>query len=186
MGVDYSFGSETNTADLRVLVPRAAKSNGTLTALFADSIVMGPTSELGPIEPSIQGIPCSNLTFSEVKANNFPLHIAALHAVRQTQWLATRALSEGMMKGKSDEQIKKAIAALSTRDTFPAHGSVINRKEAMDLGLNITSFELGDKFWDSLWLLHCMYDFDLRRDGLAKIFEGNVRSLAVAAPVSRT
>ena len=37
--------------DLRVVVPKRAKSNGTLLALAAREIVMGASSELGPIDP---------------------------------------------------------------------------------------------------------------------------------------
>lgn len=43
--------------DLRVVVPRRAKSNGTVIALAGQKIVMGLESELGPIDPSINGIP---------------------------------------------------------------------------------------------------------------------------------
>jgi ClpP class serine protease len=43
----------TTITDLRVAVVNAAKSNGTLLALSARSIVMGATSELGPIEPPL-------------------------------------------------------------------------------------------------------------------------------------
>ncbi|MDB6060258.1 MAG: hypothetical protein JWM78_361 [Verrucomicrobiaceae bacterium] len=45
------------TPDLRVIVPRRAKSNGTLIALCGTSILMGFESELGPIDPSINGVP---------------------------------------------------------------------------------------------------------------------------------
>lgn len=43
--------------DLRVIIPRKAKSNGTVIALAANQIVMSSTSELGPIDPSINNIP---------------------------------------------------------------------------------------------------------------------------------
>src|SRR5262249_17470124 len=41
------------TGRLRVIVPDFAKSAGTLMALGADQIVMGDTSELGPIDPQV-------------------------------------------------------------------------------------------------------------------------------------
>jgi hypothetical protein len=56
--------------DLRVIVPRAAKSNGTLLALASRSIIMGATSELGPIEPSVQGIPSTILETPEIAVQN--------------------------------------------------------------------------------------------------------------------
>ena len=45
------------TTDLRVIVPRRAKSNGTVIALCGSEIVMGYQSELGPIDPSFSGVP---------------------------------------------------------------------------------------------------------------------------------
>jgi ClpP class serine protease len=46
-------------SDFRVIVPKAAKSNGTLLALASRSIVLGAPSELGPIDPSIGTVPCT-------------------------------------------------------------------------------------------------------------------------------
>ena len=169
-------------SDLRVVVANAAKSNGTLVALHAREIVMGPTSELGPVEPSIGDVPCSTLLKPEVKTQNFVLHTAAHHVLRQSEALTVRGLAKGMMAGQPEDAIRRTAAALTTRDTYPVHGSVIDRVEAAQLGLKVLSVEVGDPFWDRIWLLHCMYDHDMRRDGLAKIFEGNNRSLAVAAP----
>ena len=45
--------AKVGTGTLRVIVPDYAKSAGTLIALGADRIVMGETSELGPIDPQI-------------------------------------------------------------------------------------------------------------------------------------
>jgi ClpP class serine protease len=42
--------------DFRVIVPNIAKSAATMIALASDEIVMGVTSELGPIDPQIQVI----------------------------------------------------------------------------------------------------------------------------------
>jgi hypothetical protein len=39
------------------------------------SIVMGAGSELGPIEPLVNGIPCTVLTQPQIAAQNFPLHM---------------------------------------------------------------------------------------------------------------
>ena len=41
-------------SSFRVIVPESAKSAATLIALAADSIIMGYTSELGPIDPQIE------------------------------------------------------------------------------------------------------------------------------------
>ena len=144
--------------DLRVIVANAAKSNGTLLGLAAKSIVMGATSELGPIEPAVQGVPCTILSTPEVAAQNFALHKFGVYALQQTKALALRLLSEGMMKGKPEAEIKALVETLSGRDKFFSHGSVINHAEASQLGLTIEYLPPDDPVWQRVWLLYCMYD----------------------------
>jgi len=168
--------------DFRVIVANGAKSNGTLIALLAKSIVMGPGSELGPIEPAVQNIPCSILIQPEIAGSNFPLHMYGKYALQHTRALATRLLTEGMMKGKSKEEIDVAVQKLSTRDTYPSHGSAIDFNEAAALGLKIDNLDAEDELWKRVWLLHCMYAHDCRKSKYLKIFEGPYASTAIAMP----
>ena len=46
--------AQSRCKELVVIVPEQAKSAGTLFALGADHIYMGPTSDLGPIDPQFQ------------------------------------------------------------------------------------------------------------------------------------
>lgn len=166
----------------RVIVANCAKSNGTLIALAASSIVMGPTSELGPIEPSLGGIPCSILDTPKIAQENFPLHMLGKHALRQSSSLAKTLLEQGMMKGRPSEEVATTVKALAGRDRFPSHGSVVDHREAVALGLDVTYLPPGHDIWERIWLLYCMYDFDCRSRRYAKIFEGKGRSLALAVP----
>jgi hypothetical protein len=87
---------QTLIKDFRVVVAKAAKSNGTLVALAARSIVMGAPSELGPIEPMVNGIPASILMQPQIAQQNFPLHMFGNYALQQTRALAKKLLTEGM------------------------------------------------------------------------------------------
>lgn len=171
--------------DLRVIVVRSAKSNGTLLCLAASTIVMGPTSELGPIEPSWGGTPCTVLATPEIANQNFPLHKYGVWALEQTKALAKRLLTQGMMRGQGAQKVEATVSALSSRDVYFSHGSVIDSTEAMELGLNVTVLSENDALWKKLWLLHCMYDHDCRRDRYLKVFEGASVSTAIAAPPSK-
>jgi hypothetical protein len=173
---------QKSAPDLRVVVVRSAKSNGTLLCLAASNIVMGPTSELGPIEPSWDGIPCTVLAAPEIAGQNFPLHKYGVWSLEQTKGLARRLLTNGMMKGRKPDEIDHTIRALSTRDIYFSHGSVIDSVEASQLGLSVIELEARDALWQKLWLLHCMYDHDCRRDRFVKVFEGRSVSTAIAAP----
>jgi len=170
-----------NVKDLRVIVPNAAKSNGTLLALVSSSIVMGATSELGPIDPHISGTPCNILIDPAVAAQNVALAKLAENAIKQTQALATSVLSDGMMKEAGQDTINKTVELLSTNNHYFSHGSVIDHNEAVGLGLKVEYLPPTDELWRRIWLLYCMYAHDARRDKLLKIFEGRSRSTATAA-----
>jgi Serine dehydrogenase proteinase len=78
-------------ADLRVIVPCRAKSNGTMLALVGSKIVMGPCSELGPADPFIQIAPNNPVPahFLVGVENVDPIiSQAAQHAIAQTAKLA--------------------------------------------------------------------------------------------------
>jgi Serine dehydrogenase proteinase len=170
------------STDIRVVVANAAKSNGTVIALMAKSIVMGPSSELGPIEPAVQTIPCSILIQPQVAQQNFPLHMYGVYALRHTQGLATKLLKEGMMNHRADADIASVVQRMSTRDTYASHGSAIDYNEAEALGLTIEKLGRDDPLWKKIWLLHCMYEYDCRKSRYLKIFEGPLASTAIAIP----
>lgn len=173
---------QATVKDLRVVVPHSAKSNGTMLCLAANEIVMGPPSELGPIDPYLGTTPASILADDVVKAQNFPLHKLAVYAINQTRKLATKLLSEGMMKDRTAEEVEDTIRKLSSREEFFSHGSAIDHLDAEKLGLNVRYLQEGDPYWDRVWLLYSMYASDVARDGLLKVFEGRARSMAVSAP----
>lgn len=166
--------------DFRVIVAKGAKSNGTLIAMLGRSIVMGPSSELGPIEPSVQNIPCSILIQPNIATSNFPLHMYGTYALQQTRALATRLLKEGMLKGKSDAEIDVVVQSMSSRDKYASHGSAIDYNEALALGLNIEKLGVDDELWKRIWLLYCMYAHDCRKAKYLKIFEGPFKSTAIS------
>jgi hypothetical protein len=175
---------QSTISDLRVIVTNSAKSNGTLLALAARSIVMGASSQLGPIEPSLNGIPCSILESPQIAASNFPLHMLGKYAMQQSRSLAEKLLGAGMMAGRSPQDISDAVDALASRSRFPSHGSVIDHTEAKAIGLIVEYLPPDDELWRKLWLLYCMYDYDARKGRLLKVFEGRARSLAIAATLT--
>lgn len=165
--------------DLRVIVPRRAKSNGTVFALCGTSILMGIESELGPIDPSINGVPVEFIL--NQPASFGPLDVAFASAARnQTRKLARDMLSTGMMKQSSGPDIEETIVKLATRDHYHSHGSVVDMREAVNLGLCVIEHQPDDKLWRKIWLLRTMYSYDCRQNRYAKLFESTSVSTAVA------
>jgi hypothetical protein len=166
--------------NFRVVIANNAKSNGTLICLSAESIVMGAPSELGPIDPQLNDLPCTVLAKPEVAVSNYPLQQLAELALKQTRKLAKVLLTEGMLQGKAETEIDSVVRALSSSDVYYSHGSTIDQSEAKRLGLNVEYLPPEDEIWQRIWLLYTMYDFDIRRSNLLKIFEGRGRSTSVA------
>lgn len=173
---------QTIIPEFRVLVPNAAKSNGTLLCLASKSIVMGAHSELGPVEPHVNGVPCTILSAPEIAAQNFPLHKYGVYALEQTKALARKLLTDGMMKGRDEKDIDDTITKITGRNHYFSHGSVINHAEAKALGFSVEYLPPDDELWKKIWLLYCMYDHDCRRDKYLKVFEGPSVSTSIAAP----
>lgn len=161
--------------DFRVVVPHMAKSNGTMLCLASREILMGAASELGPIDPHLQGVPVSTLLDPVVAQQNFVLYKAAENALLQTRALAIKLLSSGMM-AENGEQIQDTVQKLSSRDSYFSHGSTIDHLEAGRLGLNVSYSEPSDSLWARFWLLFCMYRHDLKVSDQVKAYESATRS----------
>jgi hypothetical protein len=168
--------------DLRVIVPRRAKSNGTVIALCGQTIVMGVESELGPIDPSINGLPVEFVLNAPAGTIGvFDLQMAET-ARKQTQKLAMDLLSTGMLNGTPKDDIQTLVNKIATRDKYHSHGSVIDSKEAAALGLHVTHMSQDDLLWRKVCLLRAMYQVDCPSFQYSKVFEGARVSLVVAAP----
>lgn len=165
--------------DLRVIVPRKAKSNGTVIALCGVKIVMSITSELGPIDPSIGGVPAEFVLNAPPGSFN-PIELQMAQTTsQQTRKLAKDLLTTGMLKAWQSNEIDELVEKLASRDTYHSHGSVIDVKEAISLGLEVEEMAFKDPLWQKIWLLRSMYAFDCPRNHYAKLFEGEKISTAV-------
>jgi len=184
----------------RVVVIERAKSAATLVALAADEILMGPTSELGPIDPQVtistaEGRPLNRPARSfldgleQIKQSVIeegalnPAYYPLLSqldpalldycqkAIGRSEQFAEKWLRRTMLKAEP----KKASAIakrLTDVDQYRSHGMVIDRDEARAMGLAVTFLEDGEDLWDKLWRLHLAYEVErYRQPSLSKIFE---------------
>ena len=166
--------------DLRVIVPRRAKSNGTVIALTGSSIVMSASSELGPIDPAVMnGIPAEYILKDAGSYEPAVFRIAE-SASAQTKKLAKSLLTTGMMSSKPEAEVDAVVEKLATRNCYASHGSVIDVKEAQALGLSVEELNPDEDLWQRIWLLRTMYAYDCSRNGYAKLFEAARISSAVA------
>lgn len=173
-----------NKRDYRVVVPRRAKSNGTVIALSGSEIVMGVESELGPIDPSFNNVPVEFILNSPPGTIN-PIEYQVAETFRkQTEKLARDMLKTGMLAGADDAAIEDLISKIATRDHYHSHGSVISAEEALKIGLKVSYLPSENDLWRKFTLLRAMYQYDCRQQSYLKIFEGAQTSLVVSAASS--
>jgi hypothetical protein len=197
--------SRIGVGRLRVFVPDFAKSAGTLMAIGADQVVMGDTSELGPIDPQVtitdgdgnrttQSIQAYLDAYDQLttRLQKDPDDIAArlefnkLEPDRIVHFQAVKARARlfaesQMQRGMCRENGKHTSIATRLLDTkaWPGHGQVIDADEAERIGITVMRLLPSDPLWDGIWRLYCLQRLAVK-DG-EKLFESEYASLIVAA-----
>lgn len=176
---------------LRVIVPNAAKSAGTLMALGADEIVMSDSSELGMIDPQFvlkdergNDICTSVVAYLDAyrehaesvrKDPSDPVAQAMLShfdpvIVRKFQGFRDRARDIAMRmlnrQGAASTWISEALMDL---ERWKSHNQMIGHEDAHQLGLNVTYLNPDDSLWQMYWHLYCLHWLEVGKN--KKIFE---------------
>ena len=169
--------------ELTVIVPDQAKSAGTLFVLGGDRIHMGPTSDLGPIDPQFMLPGGSSLAAAKsiiaaveeaerrVQQNpqTYPLHASLLGDITALMVQQARDALE-----RTDGQLREALACVDSRsastvkrmaddlrgpllEDSPSHGAVISAKDAKRLGLPVEELNPTDTQWKTVWRLWAKY-----------------------------
>ena len=157
--------------NLTFIVPRWAKSAATLLICGGDAVLMGPTSELGPVDPQIfdpsreetyspldiqSGLDLidyqykrGNARLADILANKLqtPLTLGkAKKSLQIGEQYIEKLVSERMYAEDTDKP--KAIATSLVRD-YSHHGYCIDVEEARRIGLNIE--EPDSEEWNTIW-----------------------------------
>jgi len=169
--------------EFAVIVPFVAKSAASMLVLGADEVVMGPISELGPIDPLVAHpvykeilVPvqavwhCLDylqrfiINSSEPEVASFmvtpllnkldPWLIGDYEkTIKASRQYAETLLLNNMLKG-DPERVLNVTHALT--EGYFSHGYPIGRREAKQLGLKVT--EAHGELWDVIWNLYLGYE----------------------------
>jgi len=169
--------------EFAVIVPFVAKSAASMLVLGADEVVMGPISELGPIDPLVKHpvykdilVPvqavwhCLDYLQRSITNSSDPevasFMVAPLldkldpwligdyeKTIKASQQYAETLLSRYMLKN-NPERVQKVTQALT--EGYFSHGYPIGRREAKDLGLNVIAAQ--GELWDVIWNLYLCYE----------------------------
>ena len=190
----YTLGGDGETAlrlvrqaqsrcnELTVIVLDQAKSAGTLFVLGADRILMGPTSDLGPIDPQFQ-LPSGAVVSGkaiiaavedaeqriQASPDTYPLYASLLNditallvqqakdAIARTDDLLKEALT--CVEARDQEQIDKLGSRLreSLIKNPQSHGTTVSARYAKTLGLPVKEVSGADPQWQSIWRMWAKY-----------------------------
>jgi len=168
--------------EFSVIVPFSAKSAASMIVLGADEVVMGPISELGPIDPlvkhpsykdfwiPVQALRCcfeyieeiynssspevSELIINSVLKKLDPWLIGDYEkALKASRQYAGSLLSKYMLKNNREKI--EAVTHNLTNGYF-SHGYPIGRQEAREMGLQVT--DASGELWEVIWELYLEYE----------------------------
>ncbi|MCY4369615.1 MAG: serine dehydrogenase [bacterium] len=201
VAVRMARSAQDRCRQLTVIVPDRAKSAGTLLAMGAHSILMGPTSDLGPVDPQLN---ISQETLNWVAAkdliaavdgalqqvqnqpNAVPLMASLLSDVtylmyQQAQSAIQRA--DDLMKealASNPDRLPEQIEELTEKLKKPfiadpkVHGAMFGAKEAIEAGLPVQQPKPSETQWQMIWRLWTKY-FRLIKNGCS-IYESRTAS----------
>jgi len=192
--------SYSATGEYSALVPAKAKSAATMICLGASEIIMGNTSELGPIDPQMSVLEDDRVKrfslYNVVKSyetlfgkavkekghlepylqqlsNYDEREISEFRTeLSLAEDIAVRALQSGMLKTLPAKDIRKKISIfLIPEKRAKVHARPINAADALSCGLNIKLKGVKDKLWDPLYELYIRLNNYVSINSNAKIIE---------------
>lgn len=170
--VDYlhkMFRKDINSVpDIRVIVPQIAMSAGTMIACSSKEIWMGKHSNLGPIDPQVNGAPaygvlnefrraCKEVTadpgripiWQSIIGQYRPTYLSRCqHAIDQSNAFVRKQLETVMFSGDRNAKRKaaKIVKDLSHYTKNKTHDRHIHYDECSTMGLNVRPIENGAEY----------------------------------------
>lgn len=162
-----------------VVVPNMAKSAATMICFGANKIWVGPTSELGPIDPqTIINLPDGRQKMmsvhtvvnsykelfgrAEKTTGKLEPYLMQLNryderdikdmeaAIRLSEDIAISSLQNGMLKGKGKKEIQRLLKIFLDPEITKTHGRPIYCEQARKAKLNIECVEINGNLWEAI------------------------------------
>lgn len=192
--------AQARCRELTILVPDQAKSAATIMCLGAHHILMGPTSDLGPVDPQlylgsgplvsakdlIAAIEHAEKSVAE-NPDSYPIHASLLADVTEIMIQQARSALD-----RTADLVKEALRSNPDRDEAAVqelqknlqdplidlpkhHGAIFGAKDAEAAGLPVEVVDPQSDQWKLIWLLWARY-FNLSSSG---IYEGRLASRVI-------
>jgi hypothetical protein len=183
--------------DIRAFVPQIAMSAGTIMACACKEIYMGKHSNIGPVDPQINGLPAYGViselatAFDEMVADpnkqyiwNPILSRYTPSFVQQCQWsieASKRFVGEfleanmfaDLPLAERTAVVTKIVEQLSDLKSNKGHDKHIHFDECAAMGLKVKPLE-NEEIQDLVLTIHHCYMFSLSNSGAFKIIENHL------------
>lgn len=181
--------------DIRAIVPQIAMSAGTMIACSCKKILMGEHSNLGPIDPQLNGIPAKGVTdefkriYKEIKKDPTKIRIwepilrqyrpaflaQCEHSIKWSNQFVEDHLATVMFAGDANarRKAKKVTKALLDYKTNKTHGRHFHLEDCRKMGLEIDRIEDDQELQDLVLTVHHCYMHVLMNTPAFKIIENH-------------
>ncbi len=173
--------AQARCRELTIIVPDRAKSAATLMTLGAHHILMGPASDLGPVDPQFplsEGLVSAKDIIATVEdfasriqqaPETFPLYASLLGDVNALMFQQAHSelertsdqLEEALRSNpdRSDDEIDALKAKLVEPliDRPKTHSALFDVRNAKDSGLPAVSMDVSGDQWQMIWRLWTKY-----------------------------
>lgn len=191
--VDYLL--KVFKGDMRVIIPQIAMSAGTMIACAAKEIVMGKQSNLGPIDPQVNGLPAYGVIdefdravresasnagaarmWQTIIGKYHPTFLSSCeHAIALSKEIVKHWLEDGMFKGDplAKSKANKIVRALSSQDHNREHGRHIHAERCREIGLKVVDLEDDQELQDLVLTVHHACGATIGGANVAKLIENH-------------
>jgi hypothetical protein len=180
--VRLARAAQTRCREFTVIIPDQAKSAGTILALGAHHILMGPVGDLGPIDPQLQTANDTLVSAKDVIAavdeatervqsapETYPLHASLLAEVTALMVQQARAalartddILEQALRANRDREVNEVYRLRETLSEpllteAKSHGAIFGAEEALAAGLPVAVADPNSFQWQLIWRLWAKY-----------------------------
>lgn len=191
--VDYLHKMFDN--DIRAIVPQIAMSAGTMIACACKEIWMAKHSNLGPIDPQLDGDPaegilqefdraCSEVAQDPSRIPIWQMIIAqyqptilgqAKNAIDWSKAFVEQQLADHMFRGlkTADKKARRIVRKLTDYSANKTHSRHINADECHAMGLRVKRIESKPEFQDLVLTVHHCFMHSLQNTSAFKAIENH-------------
>lgn len=179
--------------DIRAVVPQIAMSAGTMIACACNKILMGRQSNLGPVDPQLNGIPAAGVieefrkAYEEIKQDQQKILVWQFIIQRYTPsflgqcengiaWakdFVRQQLEDNMLAKYTDksQRAERIVTALTDFSGNKAHEKHIHFDECREIGLEVELLEDNQTLQDLVLTVHHCYMHSLMNTPAFKMIE---------------